>query len=69
MDWIILAIVLIIVGCAVAYIVKAKKQGVKCIGCSSGGGCHCNHGDHHGDQEVHSCCGCHGQTAEEHSEK
>ena len=28
---------------AVRYLVKAKKNGVKCIGCPDGGGsCHCN---------------------------
>lgn len=47
-DLIIVAIVLIIVGAAAVYIIKAKKSGVKCIGCPSGstcagscGGCKC----------------------------
>ncbi len=61
MDWIILAIVLIIVGCAVAYIIKSKKQGVKCIGCPSGGSCHCDHGENH---EEHTCCGCHQESSD-----
>ena len=46
---IISGIILIIVGCALGYIIKAKKNGVKCIGCSAGGNCskggcacHCN---------------------------
>ncbi len=69
MDWIILAIVGIIVGCAVVYIVKAKKKGVKCIGCSAGGGCHCSHDDHKSGEEGSCCCGCHDHTTEEHSEK
>lgn len=38
-DLIILAIVALIIGVAVAYIVKAKKSGVKCIGCPHGGTC------------------------------
>lgn len=67
MDWIILAIVGIIVGCAVVYIVKAKKKGVRCIGCSAGG-CHCNHDAPH-DEEESCCCGCHDHTTEEYSEK
>lgn len=35
---------LVIIGAAVAYIIKAKKSGVKCIGCPAGGSCngHCN---------------------------
>lgn len=66
MDWIILAIVLIIVGCAVGYIIKSKKQGVKCIGCPSGGSCHC---DHEKDQkEEHPCCCCQHEPSE-HSQK
>lgn len=35
---------LLIIGAAVIYIIKAKKRGVKCIGCPAGGSCngHCN---------------------------
>ena len=45
-------ILLIVLGAAIAYIVKAKKNGVKCIGCSAGGSCsgHCGCG---------SDCSCH----------
>ncbi len=38
-DIIIIAIVVIIIGAAVAYIVKAKKSGVRCVGCPDGGQC------------------------------
>lgn len=38
-DFIATAILLAAVGMAVAHIVKAKKSGVKCIGCPSGGCC------------------------------
>lgn len=38
-DLIVVGIILIIIGAAVAYIVKAKKRGVKCIGCPAGGNC------------------------------
>ena len=42
MTDIIIAIVLVVViGAAVIYIKKAKKKGVKCIGCSEGGNCTC----------------------------
>ena len=33
------AIILLIVGGAILYIVKAKKKGQKCIGCPSGSSC------------------------------
>ena len=59
-DFIIIAVVLIIISLAVLYIVKEKKRGVKCIGCPSagecarrnGGACACNNEDK-------LSCGCH----------
>ncbi len=54
-DFIAIGIILVVVGCAVAYIVKAKKSGKKCIGCPdsascSAGGC---------SGKCSSCsCGC-----------
>lgn len=41
---IVFGILILILGGAIAYIVKAKKAGVKCIGCPAGGTCsgHCN---------------------------
>lgn len=47
-DLILAAILLIIVGVAVAYIVKAKKRGVKCIGCPASQTC----------KECSSKCNC-----------
>lgn len=38
-NFILLAIILLIVGAAVAYIVKEKKRGVRCVGCSMSGAC------------------------------
>lgn len=38
-DIIVGIILVILVGSAVAYIVRAKKSGVKCIGCPAGGNC------------------------------
>lgn len=38
-DFIIIAIVGIIVAAAIYYIYKSKKNGVKCIGCPSGKSC------------------------------
>ena len=38
-DWILLAVILLIVGGAVAYIVKAKRSGQRCIGCPHSASC------------------------------
>lgn len=38
-DFIALLILVLILGLAVAYIIKAKRRGVKCIGCPVGGNC------------------------------
>ena len=61
-DFIVAAILLIIVGASIRYIVKAKKSGAKCIGCSVEGGCGCGCSDN--ISEVPSGCGC-GCGAEE----
>ena len=51
-DLIITAIIVVIVGAAARYVYKAKKNGVKCIGCSAGeGGCCCS-------QSGGKSCGC-----------
>lgn len=39
MDFIIAAIVLIIVGASLLYIRKEKKRGVRCVGCPAAGTC------------------------------
>lgn len=46
-DIIIIVIVALLVGFALAYIRKAKKRGVRCVGCSGSGSCGSNCG-----------CGC-----------
>lgn len=51
-DFIVMGIVLCIVGCAVAYIIKEKKKGVKCIGCPDGCSCSGNCGGNS------PCSGC-----------
>lgn len=56
-DLIVVVILLIIIGAAIAYIVKAKKSGIKCIGCPSGGSCS---GKSDGNSDC--CCGCHSDT-------
>ena len=47
-DFIIVAIVVAILGLAILYVRRAKKKGVKCIGCPDGGKCSGN------------CAGCSG---------
>ena len=32
-NFIVIAVVVLILGCAIAYIVKEKKKGVRCVGC------------------------------------
>lgn len=49
-NLIIIGIVVLILGLAVGYVVKAKKSGKKCIGCPSGG-CNCSGGCN----SCHSC--------------
>ena len=38
-DYLIIGIIVVIIGFAVAYVIKAKKSGKKCIGCPDGGSC------------------------------
>ncbi len=38
-DIIAIAVILIVVGAALYYIIKSKKRGVKCIGCPHAGKC------------------------------
>ena len=34
------AVLVVLVGGAVAYLIRAKRRGVKCVGCPAGGTCH-----------------------------
>ena len=38
-DWILIGVLVLVVGGAVAYIIKAKKSGQKCIGCPHSSSC------------------------------
>ena len=38
-DLMVIGILLVVIGGAVFYIVKAKKNGAKCIGCPAAGNC------------------------------
>lgn len=53
-----LGLIALIIGGAVAYIIKAKKKGVKCIGCPQGCSCSAKNGKK-ADGEENVCCACH----------
>ena len=58
MENVILILVLaLILGGAIAYIVKAKKMGRKCIGCPDSGGC---------SGSCSGCTGCGGSCQSKH---
>ncbi|MBE6577534.1 MAG: FeoB-associated Cys-rich membrane protein [Ruminococcaceae bacterium] len=57
-DIIVIAVIVLIVGAAVAYIIKAKKSGKKCIGCPDG--CSCGKSKNSGDCSS-GCCECQGK--------
>lgn len=38
-NFIVIVVLGLIIGCAIAYVIKARKKGVKCIGCPQGGKC------------------------------
>lgn len=59
-DFIVAAILVLVIGASVAYIVKSKKNGAKCIGCPHAGTCE-SKAQKDGDQG----CGC-GCQSDEH---
>ena len=50
-DYIVIAIIALVVGFAIRYVCRAKKKGVKCIGCPDS--CACSKGNCAG-----GCNGC-----------
>lgn len=64
-DFVVAVIVLAIVGAAAAYIVKAKKSGVRCIGCPAAGACAQKQSEASGGGCGCGCdggCSCHADT-------
>ena len=57
-DWILVAIILLIIGGASAYIIKAKKSGQKCIGCPDSRTCSSQKKKEDGDSACSSCPSC-----------
>lgn len=56
-DLILGLILVALIGAAVRYMVKAKKKGVKCIGCPDGAAC--------SRHQQGSCCGCSGSVPDD----
>ena len=50
-SFIVAGIILVIIGASIAYIVKEKKRGTRCIGCPAAGKCS-------GHSNGNSGCGC-----------
>lgn len=60
-DLIVGIILIVILGSAIAYVVKAKRSGVKCIGCPSAGNCSSRNKQNScgcSSDENHESCGC-----------
>lgn len=39
-DFILFVFLILVLGSAILYLRRARKRGIRCIGCSSGGACH-----------------------------
>ncbi len=61
-DIIVIAIIVLIIGAASAYIIKAKKSGQKCIGCPHSRSCS-QYKLTEKKNEGSCCCGCGGSKA------
>lgn len=61
-DIIVTVVLVVILGSAIAYIIKSKKKGVKCIGCPEG--CNCSH-----SRKGDSGCGCSGEGCSCHTDE
>lgn len=59
---ILIFVLALILGGAIAYIVRAKRRGVKCIGCSASG---CYGGKKGSCNGCQGDCGCHEEKKEE----
>lgn len=58
-DVVVSAIIVVIVGAALAYIIKSRKNGIKCVGCPDAKSC--GSGGH--TKAAVSSCGCGGSCA------
>lgn len=60
-DFIVILVLVLILGAAITYIVKAKKRGVKCIGCPDGKAC--SHAQDKASGCSGGCSGCAGSCS------
>ncbi len=44
LDFLVIAVILLIIGGAAAYVIRAKKKGQRCIGCPDSGNCSADSG-------------------------
>ena len=58
-DLIIIGVIIVIIGGAIAYIVKKKKSGAKCIGCPYAGEC-----GKSAKNDSSRTCGCSGEKTD-----
>ena len=60
-DFLIVILLLIILGAAIIYIVKAKKSGARCVGCPDSGSCaHAQNGAGSSGNCGGNCADCNG---------
>lgn len=59
LDFLLLAVIAVILGLVIRYICRQKKKGVRCIGCPDSGACAGNCSNCSGN-----CCGCGGKSAQ-----
>ena len=63
-DVIIVAIILTVIGLSAWYVIRAKRRGVKCIGCSAGG-CASDKKEGGCGGNCSCCCGCQSAQAQQ----
>jgi len=57
-DWIVIGIIVLILGTVIGYIIRAKRNGAKCIGCPVSKTC----GSKNNADSAECCCGCSGEN-------
>lgn len=62
-DIILGVVILVIVALAGGYVYKARKKGVKCIGCPSGSNCHSSSKSKSKSDSSDCGCGCGGNDS------
>lgn len=58
-DIVAIVVIVLVIGAASAYIIKAKKSGKKCIGCPDSCSCNAKKKQNGGEGTCGACCHCH----------